>query len=137
MKKTKLLLGLIAALVVLAGAAIAQTYPNVSTIGTNPSSKLFIARGIYTSGTTAPAAGVDVTPNSTKPVNIITRGSVIASATITLELKDGTVLYSSATAVGTAPSTITFAAPIYFEVVRTSVTTPQTGTNSVSVTVTQ
>lgn len=141
MKSLKMhLLGLLltAAAVIVGSVAVAQTYPqgNVTTIGTG-ANRLFVARGIYTSATTAPAAGVDISPQSAKPVYIATRGSVAASATITTELKDGTVLSSQAVAIGTTPSQVSFSAPVPFEVVRTSVTTPQTGSNSVSITVLQ
>lgn len=140
MKSLKMfLLGLVltAVAVIVGSTAVAQTYPqgNVTTVGTG-ANRLFIARGIYTSASTV-AQGVDITPNSTKPVNISTRGSAAASATITLELKDGTVLYSSPTAITTTPATFTLPTPIFFEVVRVSVTTAQTGSNSVSTTITQ
>jgi len=139
MKINLKLLGIsLMAMLGVAGTALAQTYPqgNVTTAGTGDN-RLFVARGIYTSGTTTPAAGVNVTPQSTKPVIVVLRGSVAASATVTNELADGTVLNSQAVAITTTPVSLTFPAPVYFEVVRVSVTTAQTGSNSVSSTVLQ
>lgn len=135
MKNLKTYLLALLALVLLAPVAIAQTYPNVTTVGTS-ANRLFIARGIYTSATTT-AAGVDITPNSTKPVVLVLRASATSSATVTNELKDGTVLNSQVYSVTTTPQSITYSAPVYFEVVRVSVTTAQTGTNSVSATILQ
>lgn len=125
------------ALVALASPVLAQTYPqgSVTTVGTGVN-RLFVARGNYTSATTT-AQGVNITPQSTKPVIVVARGSVAASATITNELADGTVLNSQAIAIGTTPVSVTFPAPAYYEVVRVSVTTALTGTNSVGITVLQ